>query len=152
MIPPQPSSRPTVFAPHFALSGFIGLNRITAVALNAHGFLSSPRLSPSPHIHPLYLIRTGTFLIPTILFSWSSDAGTNCPRVLSIPPPPHLYISTITLPCSFFPIKLIPIDVALSVSPQLQPQYLIHPDESRLQYRECAHTCTICGNPRHGRK
>jgi hypothetical protein len=83
MIPPQTSSRRTVFAPHFASSGFIGLNRITTVALNTHGFLSSPRIAPSPHIHPLCSIRTGTLFIPTILFPCSSDAGAICPWVLS---------------------------------------------------------------------
>jgi hypothetical protein len=82
MIPPQVSSRRTVFAPHLASSGFIGLNRITTVALNTHGFLSSPRMAPS-HIHPLCSIRTGTLLIPTILFPCSSDAGAICPWVLS---------------------------------------------------------------------
>jgi hypothetical protein len=83
MIPPQPSLRPTVFAPHFSSSGFIGLSRIPTVALNAHGFLSSSRMLPSPHIHPLCFIGTGTFLIPKILFPSSSDAGAICPWVLS---------------------------------------------------------------------
>ena len=131
MISPQPYLRPTVFVPHLASSGLIGLNGIIIVALNARGFLSSPRMPPSPHIHRLCLIMTGTSLIPAILFPYSSDAGTICPRVLSAPLPcistPFLY-SYDAPPFSILPytrpqfesLPAAKFDVALSVSSQLR--------------------------------